>query len=114
MTKKELLKLEKLMTQYLQPLALGGIQICNVLKDAGHQVTSSYECEIATEYGTLRVNYHDWTLHCRFLSADSIAAAKADGVDCNPYSGKYNTYVFARVSANEGFGILKQHLLAVL
>lgn len=110
MTKKELRKLEKLVVEYLTPMALFGVEKTTVLQNAGHRTTATYECVISTKCGNLRVTYSDWSLHCRFCEEGAIEAAFQAGVGSNKYSGKYNTYAFGRVTAEEAFGIFRRHI----
>jgi hypothetical protein len=70
----------------------------------------SREWMLPTPLGDMRCLLSGNAFFCRFM--DITAAVNAFGRDIiNPYSGKYNTYVFERIDANTAMAkIIASHL----
>lgn len=103
---------KKLTSMLLRFLAIAGAERIGVWKNEGERTT--YEYNLHTPLGPLAVRFasDENHLHCRFDDVPRALTVMAGSI--NPYSGKYNEYVFQRCTAKHAFDeILMPHLLRI-
>ena len=83
-------KLDKLMADYVQSIG------------ATRAGGGSYPWVLETPLGKLFISFEGDCLHCRFDDVQR-AVATLGRQAMNPFSGKFNTYVFARETAETAF-----------